>query len=104
MKIDKPSKPLPVGTTGGTAAHAAAKGKAGLPAATQQAGGTSVSLGSVATQLHSMENGMANATAVDAAKVAEIRQAISEGRFKVNSDAVASRLLETVRELIGGRT
>ncbi|SFU62189.1 anti-sigma-28 factor, FlgM family [Nitrosomonas eutropha] len=38
--------------------------------------------------------------AVNAAKVAEIKQAISEGRFKVNPDVVADRLLETVKELI----
>lgn len=37
---------------------------------------------------------------INTAKVAEIKQAISEGRFKVNADAVADRLLETVRDLI----
>ena len=37
---------------------------------------------------------------VDAAKVAEIKQAISEGRFKINPDVVADRLLEDVTELI----
>jgi anti-sigma28 factor (negative regulator of flagellin synthesis) len=29
--------------------------------------------------------------------------AISEGRFKVNSDAIADSLIATVRELIGER-
>lgn len=37
---------------------------------------------------------------VDQAKVAEVKQAISEGSFKVNPDVVADRLLETVKELI----
>ncbi|MDV6343617.1 flagellar biosynthesis anti-sigma factor FlgM [Nitrosomonas sp. Is37] len=46
---------------------------------------------------HSIES---NNEIVDAAKVAKIRQAIIEGRFKVNSEAVADRLLETVKELI----
>ena len=41
-----------------------------------------------------------NSEIVDAAKVAEIKQAISEGHFKVNPEVVADRLLETVRELI----
>ncbi len=41
-----------------------------------------------------------NNDAINAAKVAEIKQAISEGRFKVNADVVADRLLETVRDLI----
>lgn len=46
---------------------------------------------------HSIEN---NSEIVDTAKVAKIRQAIIEGRFKVNPEAVADRLLETVKELI----
>ncbi|HRQ04751.1 flagellar biosynthesis anti-sigma factor FlgM [Nitrosomonas halophila] len=41
-----------------------------------------------------------NDQVVDAAKVAEIKQAISEGRFKVNPEVVADRLLESVKELI----
>ncbi|SDI17392.1 flagellar biosynthesis anti-sigma factor FlgM [Nitrosomonas sp. Nm132] len=46
---------------------------------------------------HSIEN---NSGAVDIIKVEEIKQAIIEGRFKVNSDVVADRLLEVVKELI----
>jgi len=37
---------------------------------------------------------------VDAARVSEIKQAISEGRFKVNPVVVADRLLQTVKKLI----
>jgi len=33
---------------------------------------------------------------VDAAKVSEIKRAIAEGRFKVNVDVVADRLIESV--------
>lgn len=103
MKIDKPSKPLPASTATEGGAHAAAKGKANPTPAAAQRSDTSVSLGSAATQLHSMENSMANTPVVNAAKVAEIKQAISEGRFKVNSEAVAGRLIDTVRDLIGNR-
>lgn len=42
----------------------------------------------------------ANSGAINTAKVAEIKQAISEGHFKINSEVVADRLLETVKELI----
>jgi len=101
VKIDKPSKPLPASLTG-EGAHAA-KGKPSLRPASQPSGDTSVSLGSTAAQLHSMESSMANTPVVNAAKVAEIKQAIAEGRFKVNSEAVAGRLLETVRDLIGSK-
>lgn len=47
------------------------------------------------TRISDAKNGVVNT-----AKVAEIKQAISEGRFKVNPDVVADRLLETVKELI----
>lgn len=100
MKIDKPGKPLPINPAGEGAAHAAAKEKSNPSSATQQSGSTSVSLGSTAAQLQSM----ANSPVVDAAKVAEIRQAISDGRFKVNTEVVADRLIETVRDLIGNKT
>lgn len=102
MKIDKTSNTLPGKPVGDGAPRAAGKGKADSSAAPQQ-GSTSVSLGSTAAQLNSMENSMAGTPVVDSAKVAEIRQAISEGRFKVNSEAVAERLLQTVRDLIGNR-
>jgi len=37
---------------------------------------------------------------VDATRVSEIKQAISEGHFKVNPVVVADRLLQTVKKLI----
>lgn len=103
MKIDKPDKPLPANLAGENAAHAATRGKPGQAPAAQHSGDTNVSLGSTAAQLRGMESSMANTPAVNAAKVAEIKQAIAEGRFKVNSEAVTERLLETVRDLIGSR-
>lgn len=102
MKIDKYSKPLPTNQTGEGAARSTDKGKANTPAP-QQSGSTSVTLGTTATRLRIMESSMADTPVSDAAKVAEIKQAISEGRFKVNSEVVADRLIETVRELIGNR-
>lgn len=102
MKIDKSSNALPGKAIGDGASRTANKGKADSSPAPQQ-GSTNVSLGSTATQLHSMESSMAGSPVVDSAKVAEIRQAISEGRFKVNSEVVADRLLKTVHDLIGNR-
>ena len=40
---------------------------------------------------------------VNAARVQEIRQAISEGRFEINASAVADRLISAARELVGSR-
>ncbi len=103
MKIDKPSKPLPNNPAGEGTPRASAKGKPTPQPAAQQSGSTNVSLGSTATQLHSMESTMANTPVTDGAKVAEIKQAISDGSFKVNSEVVANRLIEMVRDLIGKR-
>lgn len=103
MKIDKPASQIPPGATGTSAARGSAKGSSGTPSASQQPDSTSVSLGATAAQLRGMESSMASAPAIDSAKVAEIRQAISEGRFKVNSGMVADRLIATVRDLIDNK-
>jgi len=102
VKIDKPSKPLPPIPAGEGVAHATNRGKAGASTAPQH-DNTSVSLGSTAAQLHSMESSMANTSVVNAAKVAEIKQAIADGHFKVNSEAIADSLLRTVRDLIDSK-
>lgn len=101
MKIDKPGKLI---TPNPPDVAARAPGKSAPPAApARQHDATSVSLGSTAAQLRSLEGDLANTPTVNAAKVAEIKQAISDGRFKINANVVADRLLETVRDLIGNR-
>ena len=95
MKIEKTSKPVavqPVATEGQPRANTA-----------KPATGTAsskVHLGETATQIRSMEASMASAPVMDAAKVAEIKEAISAGRFQVNTGVVADRLIETVQDLI----
>ena len=103
MKIDKPSKSLPANPIAEGRPHAAPREKSSPPPAAQQSSSTSVSLGSTAAQLHSMESSMASTPVADANKVAEIKQAISDGRFKVNPEIVADHLIETVRGLIGSK-
>lgn len=103
MKINKPVNPLPAGQVGESTARGTAKGNASTSPAPQRPDSTSVLLGSTATQLNSLESSMANAPIVDPAKIAEIRQAISDGRFKVNSEVVADRLIATVRDLIDSK-
>lgn len=37
---------------------------------------------------------------VNTARIQEIKQAISEGRFKINPEAIADRLIESARDLV----
>ncbi|HLP98514.1 MAG TPA: flagellar biosynthesis anti-sigma factor FlgM [Sideroxyarcus sp.] len=98
MKIDKTTSPLPASLIGEAPQPAARQ--SGNKTGTAESGGTSVSLGSTTTKLRSMESSIASTPTIDAQKVAEIKQAISEGRFQVDSSKVADRLLNTVRDLI----
>ena len=41
--------------------------------------------------------------AFDAGRVSEIKQAIAEGRFTINTGAIADRLLASARDLVNSR-
>jgi len=99
MKIEKTSKPLPPTAAGDTGTRNSAAKTTGNQIAAESSG-TSVHLGSTTAQLRSLEGSMASTPLVDVQKVAEIKQAISEGRFKVNSGVVADRLISSVQDLI----
>lgn len=49
-------------------------------------------------------SGLDGAGDFDKAKVESIRQAIREGRFSVNADAIADRLLAEAKALLGPRS
>jgi negative regulator of flagellin synthesis FlgM len=100
MKIEKTSNPSPISKVGETGSRASTTRTAGNKTSAAENSGTSVHLGSSTAQLHTLEGSVANAPLVDVHKVAEIKQAISEGRFQVNSGVVADRLISTVRDLI----
>jgi len=57
-----------------------------------------VSLSPLAGSLQSSETALVNS-----ARIQEIKQAISEGRFQINPEAIADRLIETARDLVGKR-
>ena len=99
MKIEKTSKPLPPSTAGETNSRNSATKATGNQTPVETSG-TSVHLGSTTAQLRSLEGSIASTPLVDVQKVAEIKQAISEGRFKVNSGVVADRLINSVQDLI----
>lgn len=98
MKIDKSSTPLPSASI--ELATRSNKSAATASSNSLPENSISVSLGSTASQLNSMEKSMASTPMVDSKKVAEIKQAISEGRFKVNANVIADKLLDSVKSLI----
>jgi len=57
---------------------------------------TAVRLSGVAAQI----SAAADASPVNSAKVAEIRKAIAEGKFTINAEAIAGRLIDSARELV----
>ena len=50
-----------------------------------------------------MGKGLRDGKVMDAAKVEEIKQAIAEGRFQVNTGVVADQLIESALDLISSR-
>ncbi len=88
MKIDSSYAP--------TTAGIAPKGPAAQPAPAAGATTEAVSLSPLAGSLRGGE-----APPVNSARIQEIKQAIAEGRFKINPEAIADRLIESARDLIG---
>lgn len=55
-----------------------------------------VKLSTASTQLAGASSG----APIDGARIAEIKLAIAEGRFKVNAEAIADGLIDTARNLL----
>lgn len=70
------------------------------PAPARAGGGDRVDITSLSSQLQSLESRIADVSVVDSARVESIKQAIAEGRFEVNSEKVADRLIASVREYL----
>lgn len=60
----------------------------------------SVSLSDTSSQLQALEASVNQASGFDAAKVEAIKQAISDGRFKINPEQIADSLIASTRELV----
>jgi negative regulator of flagellin synthesis FlgM len=59
-----------------------------------------VRLSPLSERLHALGASLSDSPAPNAKNLEEIKQAIQEGRFQVNPEAVADRLIDTVRELL----
>lgn len=93
MKITSTPQPS-IGNTAATGSPRGA-GSAGKSAGTSS--GERVDISSLSARLQEVGAGE---TPVDAQKVAEIKQAIAEGRFQINPERIADGLLNSVQEML----
>jgi negative regulator of flagellin synthesis FlgM len=63
-----------------------------------------VAISSVATKLNTLEMQFSGDSGFDAAKVESIKDAIREGRFSVNAEVVADKLIASAQELIAKKS
>ncbi len=89
MKIDSSSKP--------TLAPVSNRPQA-KPLASPPLPSDAVSLSSLAGTLQAKEQ-----MPVNSAKVQEIKEAVAQGRFKINPEAIAGSLIETARDLLNSQ-
>jgi negative regulator of flagellin synthesis FlgM len=95
---------MKIGATSSPAADAAvlARANADLGAAAAKAKGVQDAAGS-SVQLSSAASGLMAATGTpefDAAKVERMRQAIADGSFQVNPEAIADKLIANAQEVL----
>lgn len=93
MKITSQTPVIGNTATAGTSRGPAAAGKSGGAAASER-----VDISSLSARLQEVGAGEAP---FDAQRVAEIKQAIAEGRFQINPERIADGVLSSVREMLG---
>lgn len=89
MKIDSSYKPTALNVTP----------RAATPQATLASSQEAVSLSPLAASMQAGER-----PPVNSARIMEIKQAISEGRFKINPEAIADRLIQSARDLVNSNS
>jgi negative regulator of flagellin synthesis FlgM len=96
VKINGGNSVKPVGPTG---AQDVAPAKTPAPAAPPPAR-DKVEITSLSAQLQQLEQALSSVGVVDTARVEAIKLAISEGRFRIDSEVVADKLIATIREYL----
>ena len=99
MKIGPPAPGIHEQAPAAPAARPAQDDPAARAAATGAASSAQVELSSTATALIA---GVKGAPAeIDTAKVARISQAIADGSFKIDAEAIAAKLIANAQEVLG---
>ena len=94
MKIDSTSKISPATTVGAEERTRTEKRQEQASAAARN----EVQISSLSSQMKDIEASLASTEVVNSERVAEVKRAIAEGRFEVNAEKVADRLIEATRE------
>jgi negative regulator of flagellin synthesis FlgM len=68
------------------------------PKATPESSATQAEAVSLSPLAGSLQTG--DKPPVNSARIQEIKEAIAQGRFKINADAIAGRLVETARDMV----
>lgn len=98
MKIDSGVKSVGTSLTGNRPAAAG-----NTPRQPEAGDAARVDISSLSARLQVIGAEMAAEAPADNARIAEIKQAIAEGRFSVNPERIADGLLASVREMLGQR-
>ncbi len=95
MKIDNSIKPIVGANVSETRGRTAGKTAANA----QASSGANVQLSGLSAQLQAS----GDAPTFDAARVSQIKQAIADGNFQINTGAIADRLISSARELVNSQ-
>jgi negative regulator of flagellin synthesis FlgM len=98
MKIDSTGKPL--GTTLSRADSRSASKTSATSSDASTSQSESVDVNTFTSRLQALSNSLSTQPVMDDAKVAEIRQAIAEGRFTIRPDAIADQLVRNVKDML----
>ncbi len=98
MKIDNSVKSVG-GLAGGARSGAAKPGVAKRPATPE----SDVALSPLSARLQQIEGSLASTPAVNSERVAEIRQAIAQGNFKIDPSKIADGLIDSVRQMLSAQ-
>jgi negative regulator of flagellin synthesis FlgM len=96
MKIDPTAKINPLGPVQDERLRSAKQSEAGHEPKVRR----EVQISALSTQLKEIETQLETTQAVDTARVAEVKLSIAEGRFEVNAEKVADRLIDATREFL----
>jgi negative regulator of flagellin synthesis FlgM len=73
----------------------------GSAATGKASSGEKLSISELSTRLNDLEAQLSGSKEFDPAKVDAIKQAIRDGHFKINSEVVADRLIESAKLMLG---